>query len=404
MTEVAVPDPPPAGTVAVPTGELSRLALWAAGAREAHEIARQLAGTPFVPKSLRSNPADLLIPPGQAHDDDNRRQAWAQATEDQRQTAVVRSADITTGNVTAAILTGDELGLQPMAAMRSVDLIDGTPGMRAHAMRALLLSKGHDIVTSEAGPERVVVRGRRRIATNFMTGAAVWGEWQESVWDLARAQGLGLAGRKEWRRQPQTMLTARATGECCRLVAPDVLHGVPYAVEELGDDRDDPPTTATPAPAAPRPRGPITGEDLEARAAARPAATASTGPVGPVDRSGPDTASAQASPAEPVDSTPDTQTRRLFAIIRKLELPDRATRLTILSHLADRVITSSAELDPQEVRLCADTLDDVARLKADDRKDRIDTMLLEGRRLAVGSTVPDPATTRPAGRPEEQRT
>ncbi|MBQ1118547.1 hypothetical protein, partial [Streptomyces sp. C3-3] len=57
--------------------------------------------------------------------------------------------------------------------------------------------------------------------------------WQAVTWDIPRAQRLGLLGKDQWKKQPKTMLIARATGELCRLIASDALHGLPYAAEEV---------------------------------------------------------------------------------------------------------------------------------------------------------------------------
>jgi hypothetical protein len=61
---------------------------WAEDARQAAAVAQSLAPTPFVPNSLRSTSRDP---------DEARR--------------------VTVGNITAAILTGQELGLTPMASL-----------------------------------------------------------------------------------------------------------------------------------------------------------------------------------------------------------------------------------------------------------------------------------------------
>lgn len=195
MTEIAIPDSPADLELATAaSAPQSALLLWAAEARQASQIAKSLARTAFVPDSMRGKHSDPAI-----------------------------AEEITIGNVTAAILTGQELGLHPMAAMRSMDIIYGVPALRAHAMRGLVQSKGHKIEVVEAGPEKVVMRGKRK------------GErtWQTVEWTLRRAAQLGLTGRDQWKKQPQTMLVARATGEICRLIAADVLFAMPYASEEL---------------------------------------------------------------------------------------------------------------------------------------------------------------------------
>lgn len=196
MTEIATrPDAEQQAVAQMPIGaETSDLVLWAYEAQRAHQIAQSLSRTSFVPASMQGKPADI----------------------------------------TAAILAGHELGLKPMAALRSMDIIQGTPALRAHAMRGLVQSYGHKLWLVEQSPERVVMRGQRREAA--LMGVA-YGPEQEVVWTIERAAQLGLTGKAEWKKQPQTMLTARATGELCRLLAADALYAMPYAAEELSDER-----------------------------------------------------------------------------------------------------------------------------------------------------------------------
>lgn len=125
--------------------------------------------------------------------------------------------------ITAAILTGQELGLKPMTALKSIDVIQGQPALRAHAMRAIVQHQGHDIELVESDDNRCVMRGRRNGAE----------QWQTVVWDIPRVRLMGLLNKDQWKKQPKTMLVARATGELCRLIASDALHGLPYAAEEV---------------------------------------------------------------------------------------------------------------------------------------------------------------------------
>lgn len=166
-----------------PTAGTTALMAWAQEADLAYQMAQKLAATSFVPASLRGKP----------------------------------------GDITAAILAGAELGLPPMATLKSIDVIQGTPALRAHAMRGLLLSKGHEIELVESRDDYCKMRGRRRGSES----------WQEVEWDLGRARLLGLLNKPEWKKQPRTMLVARATGELSRLIASDALYGMPYVAEEL---------------------------------------------------------------------------------------------------------------------------------------------------------------------------
>lgn len=200
-TELAVPEEPN-GEVAPATGptpekQASALILWAQEARQAAGIATSLAKTSFVPASLRGKPEDI----------------------------------------TAAILAGQELGLRPMATLRSMDVIQGTPALRAHAMRGLVQSHGHEVELVSSSPEHCVMRGRR-------AGSETW---QEVTWTIERAALMKLTEKAEWKKQPQTMLIARASGEICRLIASDVLHAMPYAAEELEPGPSGRPVTAASA-------------------------------------------------------------------------------------------------------------------------------------------------------------
>lgn len=186
MTDLAVREEQN-NDIAIPDAPTSALLLWAVEAQQAARIAVSLAKTSFVPATLRGKPEDI----------------------------------------TAAILAGQELGLRPMASLRSMDIIQGTPALRAHAMRGLAQSHGHKIWRDSYSETRVVMKGQRREADG------TYGPVQESEWTIERARQMGLADKAEWKKQPGTMLTARATGEVCRLVASDVLHAMPYAVEEL---------------------------------------------------------------------------------------------------------------------------------------------------------------------------
>ncbi len=208
MTELALPDErraEVATTDAVPfEPAASELLLWVQEARQAALVATSLAKTSFVPVSLRGKPEDI----------------------------------------TAAILAGQELGLKPMATLRSMDVIQGTPALRAHAMRGLLQSHGHEIELVESDDTHCVMRGRRKGSET----------WQYVTWDLKRAQALGLTTKDQWRKQPRTMLIARATGEMARLIAADAIYAMPYVSEELGD--------SPPRADAEQTYSPVTADDL----------------------------------------------------------------------------------------------------------------------------------------------
>lgn len=188
MSEVALRREQPNGAVVplVPTtAAVLTLADWAQELDAAYAMAQRLVATPFVPRHFQGKPADAA----------------------------------------AAILTGHELGFSPMAALRSIFLIGGTPGMYAKAMVAVVQAQGHEVWIPEQSAERVVVRGRRKGSEHTF----------ETVWDRARVVAAKLTSNAKYQETPQQMMVARGLAEICRQVAADALHGIPYSVEELED-------------------------------------------------------------------------------------------------------------------------------------------------------------------------
>lgn len=182
MTDIARRDSNPVAA----TSNLGNLGEWAIAASEAHRVATSLAQTMFIPASLRGKPAEI----------------------------------------TAAILTGAEMGLQPMAALRSLDVIQGTPAFRANTLRGLVQAHGHEIWVEETTDRRAVVKGKRRNSDRVET----------ATWTIERAQQLGLTSKDGWKKQPGTMLVARATTDIARRIAADVILALPYSSEEVEDD------------------------------------------------------------------------------------------------------------------------------------------------------------------------
>lgn len=169
----------------------------------------------------------------------------------------------------AAIVTGLGMGLDPLASLRSMDVIQGTPAFRALTIRAIVQAHGHEIWVEESTSHRAIVKGRRRGVDKIET----------STWDMERARGLNLTGKPNWKNQPGTMLVARATAEVGRLIAADALLGMAYSIEELEDGVVPEPVEA--AAAAPKPRASRTAsrKPLTEAAPAVEVAAVDDGPV-----------------------------------------------------------------------------------------------------------------------------
>lgn len=204
MTAVAIPDDP---NIALfdPTG--GRLVAWAQAARAANQLAKALSKTSFVPKDFKGNEDDT----------------------------------------TAAIIMGDELGLSPLAALRSLYVIHGQPAMYARAMVALVQSRGHEVWTELSTDAKVIVHGQRKGSSHIET----------SEWTITRAQRAKYTGNTKYATNPQEMLWAKAASEICRKVAADVLAGIPYSVEDIELEEAAPTTTVRRAERSTAKRAPV---------------------------------------------------------------------------------------------------------------------------------------------------
>ncbi len=151
-------------------------------------LANRLSETEFVPKALKGRPEAVL----------------------------------------ACMLKGSELGIPLMQSLSAIHVIDGRPTMSSELMRAVVQSRGHTIVVEESTSTRCIIKGRRNGET----------EWQRFTFTRDDADRGGLLGKDVWKRWPQSMLLARASGLLCRAVFADCLAGISYTLEELNDGSD----------------------------------------------------------------------------------------------------------------------------------------------------------------------
>ena len=122
----------------------------------------------------------------------------------------------------AAILYGAELGLKPQQALQQVFVVHGQPAIYARTMVALLKAKGYRFSTVESTDESVTVNV---VAPN--------GEEETSTWTIDRAKKAGYTSNKKYNTDPQAMLYAKAASEVSRKIAPNVLLGIKYTVEDM---------------------------------------------------------------------------------------------------------------------------------------------------------------------------
>lgn len=307
MTELAIPDNQ--GEIVPAEMDMTALVKWAYGARHATQVAASLCKTSFVPRAMQGN----------VHE------------------------------VTGVILAGDELGLKPMAALRSIDIIQGTPALRAHTMRGLLQSHGHSVqVVGKATPTRVEMRGKRAGETDA--------DWQYVEWTIERAAQLGLTAKPEWKKQPQTMLIARATGEICRLVAADVLFAIPYAAEELEGSSHEASVGGVRRVGVPTAAEVMGDADPEPPQSAEPESVPDDEPQG------------EPATDEPIPAT-RAQLTKLHASLNDFAVTEKSDKLTTVGILVGRTLMSSSELSKVEASKVIETLGRLA--EQGDQDDRV---------------------------------
>ena len=124
----------------------------------------------------------------------------------------------------AIMVAGEERGVSPMTALQNIDLIEGRPSPSAMLQRSMILNRGHLLVWRHADNQRAVLYGRRRD-----TGSDF-----EAVFTIDDAKAMKLTGKGNWATMPRAMLMARVTSLFGRMLFADVLLGMEYTPEELG--------------------------------------------------------------------------------------------------------------------------------------------------------------------------
>lgn len=131
---------------------------------------------------------------------------------------------------TAIIMYGKEIGMGPMEALQSIDVIQGKPTQKPQSMKAMVHKKLPNAIF-------------RLIKSTD----------EEAIYEAARpndppaqfsftfkdAERMGMTGKDNYKKQPKVMLSWRCIGHVARTVFPDCLSGVSYTPEELGAEVDD---------------------------------------------------------------------------------------------------------------------------------------------------------------------
>lgn len=150
-----------------------------------------------------------------------------------------------TNEVATKVITGLEMGISPVRAVRHIDTIDGKPSVSAQLSAAMLqMSENFDYDVDEVDVDfdndGNVLDGLARVCISKN------GERQgcaEFTWNEAKA--ANLTWKDNWESYPRDMLFARAMKRAKKWYAPSVGIGREYMPDELG--KEDNPTVQVPS-------------------------------------------------------------------------------------------------------------------------------------------------------------
>jgi hypothetical protein len=125
------------------------------------------------------------------------------------------------------MVTGYELGIGPMQALRLISVVQGKPVCAAEMMAALVYRDHGDeaLCVEESSNERCTISYKRR----------GWKERKSYTFTIEDARTAGLAGKATWKSFPSAMLRARCLSAVARMAFPDTISGL-YTAEEIAPD------------------------------------------------------------------------------------------------------------------------------------------------------------------------
>ncbi|MBB0995726.1 hypothetical protein G6024_01135 [Dietzia maris] len=160
------------------------------------------------------------------------------------------------------IIAGVEFGIQPFAAIRGINIINGNAEMSANLMAAKVKKHPkYDYRVKQWDTSGCVIT----FYEIPYPGAPrdQWDELGDSSFNEDDAKAAGLLSNQTWRKFPRNMYFARAISNGVRIYTPDVFYGAPVYVEgEISGEFESKPENAPEAtpPAKPSKADAIEGE------------------------------------------------------------------------------------------------------------------------------------------------
>lgn len=343
----------------VTAGDLPGLAVlqqWA----DANDVATRLVApwvwTDLVPLHHWPNPAGMTLKTWP-----NPRMSPERETDQEYR----RRAEIATASAAGTVLRGMALGLPPNIALEQMHSIHGKIGMMTKLKYSLALSRGVKAWDVKLSEEEVICAGI----------LPATGETIEIGITMDQARKAKWTENEAYQKTPIDMLWARAMSRILDRIAGDVLFGLASVedLRDLPDDRSQAVTSVTASDIRDRATHAATVHALGRSAAATETCnsaittTVSEPPAGqsPNEPAEPQNdPPANEEPAETGEAITLAQSRRLYALLRKLDLgspDDRAAALAVLSFIAERPVESPKHLTVLEATTVNARLDELTR-------------------------------------------
>jgi hypothetical protein len=126
-----------------------------------------------------------------------------------------RGAKYTKHDIFVLACIGQRLGIDPLASVMGIYIVEGRPFIGSRLVRALVLKNGHKFEIKEWTSTSIKV-----------TAARAGGPDQEFSYSIAEATHAGLTGKSSWKQHPRRMLLAAVTRNVADAIFADIFLGV----------------------------------------------------------------------------------------------------------------------------------------------------------------------------------
>ncbi len=151
----------------------------------------------------------------------------------------INNAPAKTGDLFIIMLKGIEVGLEPMAALDLINIIQGVPTLSPQGMLALIYNREgelEDIKITDDGKTCTVTMKRHSRTPHTETFSM---EDARKITTTEQRKGqkvkIPLTEKYNWVQMPKVMRKWRCVAAACRVVFPDVIQGL-YTPEEINPD------------------------------------------------------------------------------------------------------------------------------------------------------------------------